>query len=360
MSLTIPGTSNSVITVGGYLTKSWWYNPDGTLQGWPSTYGAFVVSSGEGPTRDGRQKPDLAVPTTRIATARSSTYSPNPINIVEDGVHVVMSGTSMAVPHMTGAVALALQKDPTATASEIKSFVISTARSDSLTGTVPNTRWGHGKLDIQAAMNLIPLYTGVSGARAQSTDTLVKLAGQVVSAGLDQLGDRFYVEPPDRSSGIQIRRASGDQPIEADVVTVVGTTGLIGGEAGILNSTITRTGTGGDVPNPVMLINRSLGGRSAGSWIPGVTGGTGLNNIGLLARSAGNVTYIGGDHFYIDDGTNLVGNGQIGVKVYCPGLTKPISTDQHAVVTGISSLELVGATTYPVLRPRKQSDLVYY
>ncbi|HUV04030.1 MAG TPA: S8 family serine peptidase [Armatimonadota bacterium] len=358
-SCTIPATCISGITVSGYVTKSWWHNPDGTLQGWPSTYGSFYTASGEGPTRDGRQKPDLAVPTTRIATAKSADSTPSPTDIVEDGVHMVMTGTSMAAPHMTGAAALALQKDPTATAAEIKERVMSTARADSLTGPVPNMKWGNGKLDLEAAMGLVPLYTNVAGARAQPEGALVKLPDQLVSAGISQMGDRFYIESPDRSCGIQVRRASGDQPAERDKVTVVGGMGLADGERGILDSSITRTATGCTLPDPVCMTNRDFGGADVGSLIPGITGGCGLNSIGLLVKTWGKVTYIGSDHFYIDDGSGVQGAGHVGIKIRCPGLTKPSPT-QYVVAAGICSLELDGSIRYPVLRVRKQADLVYY
>jgi len=355
---TVPGTSHSVITLTGYFTKTRWYNPDGTPQGWDGTYGVFYDTCGEGPTRDGRQKPDLAVPTIKIATALSANASPNPINIVEDGVHVIMGGTSFAVPHMAGAAALMLQKDPTATAAEIKDRVMSTARADTYTGVVPNTKWGNGKLYVPAAMDLVPLLAGVSGAKAQPDGTFVKLAGDIVSAGIDQLSDRFYVESDDRSSGIQARIAAGDQPDEGDQVTVVGNMGLVDGERAILDSSVTRTDTG-TAPPPLSMVNRSLGGSASGSWNPGVTGGKGLNNIGLLVTAWGRVTYVGTDFFYIDDGASLSGKDAVGVKVYCPGLTKPTG-EPYAVVTGICSVEVDGSVSRPLLRPRKQTDLLYY
>lgn len=356
----IPGTSTTVITAGGYMTKTHWTNPDGTLQGWSGTYGDFYPSSGEGPTRDGRTKPDLGVPTSRIATAISHDCTPTPTDIVEDGVHGVTTGTSMAVPNIVGAVALLLQKDPTATASEIKSRVISTARADSLTGAVPNNKWGYGKLTVNAAMPLVPLYTNISTARVQPTGSLVKLPDQVVSAGYTQMGDRFYIESSDKSSGVQVRMTSGTQPNEKDKVTVIGAVDVADGERAVINSAVTRTGVGtGTVPDPAGMVNRDLGGAALG-LIPGITGGTGLNNVGLLVRAWGRVKYIGSDYFKISDGYGIGGQSYREIKVRCPGLTKPSSTSQYAVVTGISSLELSGSTATPIIRVRKQTDLVYY
>jgi subtilisin family serine protease len=356
----IPGTSTTVITAGGYMTKTRWTNPDGTRQGWDGILGEFYPWSGEGPTRDGRTKPDLGVPTSRIVAALSHDWTPTPTDVVEDGVHVVNTGTSMAVPHMVGAAALLLQKDPTATPAEIRSRIISTARADSQTGAVPNYRWGYGKLAVNAAMPLMPLYTNISTARVQPAGSLVKLPDQVVSAGYTQMGDRFYIESSDKSSGVQVRMTSGTQPNEKDKVTVIGAVDVADGERAVINSAVTRTGVGtGTVPDPLGIVNRALGGDALG-LIPGITGGTGLNNVGLLVRAWGKVKSIGSDYFMMSDGYGIGGQSYREIKVRCPALTKPSSTSQYAVVTGISSLQLSGSTAIPIIRVRKQADLVYY
>ncbi|MCX6376568.1 MAG: hypothetical protein NTU88_11140 [Armatimonadetes bacterium] len=107
------------------------------------------------------------------------------------------------------------------------------------------------------------------------------------------------------------------------------------------------------------MVNRDLGGAALG-LIPGITGGAGLNNVGLLVRAWGKVKYIGSDYFNISDGYGIGGQSYREIKVRCPGLTKPSSTSQYAVVSGISSLELSGSTAIPTIRVRKQTDLVYY
>ena len=62
----------------------------------------------------------------------------------------------MATPHVTGAIALMLQKNKMLTQDQIKTFLASTARRDAQTGPVPNTAWGAGKMDVKAAVNRIP------------------------------------------------------------------------------------------------------------------------------------------------------------------------------------------------------------
>jgi len=85
MTLSIPGTAQSVITVGAV---------DAVI---PITVGYF---SSYGPTRDGRLKPEVAAPGVSIDAARGGTA--NDVR-KEDG-------TSMAAPHVTGAIALLLSR----------------------------------------------------------------------------------------------------------------------------------------------------------------------------------------------------------------------------------------------------------
>ena len=87
-------------------------------------------------------------------SSKSGDYAAGTKGIATDGVHVLMSGTSMSSPHVTGAVALLLArgawsgKGPAA----IRDRLHATARDDSYTGVVPNDAWGFGKLDVTAAI----------------------------------------------------------------------------------------------------------------------------------------------------------------------------------------------------------------
>jgi endonuclease G len=85
MTLSIPGTAYSVITVAAIDACK------------PIVTGDF---SSFGPTRDGRRKPDVSAPGVSVIAARGGTF--------DDAVQ--MSGTSMAAPHVTGAIALVLSK----------------------------------------------------------------------------------------------------------------------------------------------------------------------------------------------------------------------------------------------------------
>lgn len=135
-----------------------------------------------------------------------------------------------------------------------------------------------------------------------------------VSAGCSQMGDRFYIENDDRSSGIQVRMVSGTQPEEADVVIIVGTINVVDGERAITDASVIRTGIGtGVVPNALGMVNRDLVGSDLGAT-PGITGASALNNIGLLVRVRGRVTDIGTDYFRVCDGDMTLDGSQYEIR----------------------------------------------
>jgi len=87
------------------------------------------VSSSQGPTRDGRFKPEVAAPGTNIVGARGFSSAAQP--------WLTLTGTSMASPYAAGVAALMLTIEPGLTAAQIIGIMRSTARP--LPGT--DYRW---------------------------------------------------------------------------------------------------------------------------------------------------------------------------------------------------------------------------
>jgi len=78
------------------------------------------ISSSQGPTRDGRQKPDIAASGTDVVAAKGFSGDPDE--------WIAMSGTSMASPLVTGVVGLMLAVEPRLTAAQIESIIRRTAK----------------------------------------------------------------------------------------------------------------------------------------------------------------------------------------------------------------------------------------
>jgi len=160
ITLTEPGNSHEVITVGSYVSRLRW--PSLVFKrgetGVPQI-GDLSSFSSSGRTRDGRQKPDITAPGEFILSSLSREIDilSCPHLVSPDSMHWAMKGTSMSAPHVAGLVALMFQADPTLTASKIRDKIgFRTARKDEFTGfDVWNRYWGFGKLNALEAMRLV-------------------------------------------------------------------------------------------------------------------------------------------------------------------------------------------------------------
>ena len=109
-----------------------------------------------GPTLDGRLGIDF-VASGEIAHAAYSTdsyYGSFDFNVLQNsnGNYGIQTTVSTVAPLSAGVIALILEANPSLTPEQIKSIIQSTAREDAFTGTTPNNRFGHGKLDALAAV----------------------------------------------------------------------------------------------------------------------------------------------------------------------------------------------------------------
>jgi subtilisin family serine protease len=78
------------------------------------------ISSSQGPTRDGRYKPDVAAPGTDIVAAKGFS--------TDNSAWIGMTGTSMASPYVAGVAGLMLAISPKLTAAQIEGIMRSTAQ----------------------------------------------------------------------------------------------------------------------------------------------------------------------------------------------------------------------------------------
>lgn len=142
--------SPDVLTIGAWTTRNQWEAADGYVYHYYQSpdLNRITYFSSPGPTRDGRMKPDLAAPGAVIISTLAHNYDPGASSTDPDLRHQVMSGTSMAAPHVTGASALVLQKLPGANLNQVRRLLQGWARNDAYTREFGANAFGAGKLFI--------------------------------------------------------------------------------------------------------------------------------------------------------------------------------------------------------------------
>jgi subtilisin family serine protease len=161
-----PASADYGFAVGAWTTRNVWYDYSGSGWGYGNTLDAIAPFSSRGPRVDGGAvKPNITAPGSSILSLRDTDVytSASAYWIDNDGTtnagdanYYSMQGTSMACPIAAGAAALLLEKNPLATPAQIYSSIESTSNTSG-TGTIPNSTWGYGKLDILAASNSVAL-----------------------------------------------------------------------------------------------------------------------------------------------------------------------------------------------------------
>jgi serine protease AprX len=148
LALTIndPGNAALAITVGATHKDS------------PHTYGVSYFSS-KGPTGDGRAKPDLVAPGERIISCAAGAELRRMGNILgkhkgrHPAAYIDMSGTSMAAPHVSGAIAafLSIRREFIGRPEDVKRVFLNSATS------LGRERYfeGHGLVDLMRAIQSI-------------------------------------------------------------------------------------------------------------------------------------------------------------------------------------------------------------
>ena len=130
-----PAHVEEVITVGAYAI-------DGSFA-WFSNYGSMVdiLAPGEGIVSLGSSNNGTS-PAPSLNPSPPPSLSPSPGN--GNGTPMLMTGTSMATAHVSGAAALYLGQNPTATPSQVRDALLSTAETfvyGTPTGTTDESVW---------------------------------------------------------------------------------------------------------------------------------------------------------------------------------------------------------------------------
>ncbi len=213
-----PGNTDGVITTAAWTSTQSWTCCNGTLSSFGGTpaVGNLATFSSPGPTRDGRQKPDLAAPGIAIGSARSFDValscpaSPTASSLLPDNLnHIMNAGTSMAAPHTTGAVALLLQKYGPLTPAQIKSYLFSHALTDGFTGAAWNRDWGNGKLHVGDLVDPVTVVSYPNGTESVYVGNSENLTWNAT----DALGSVTSVD-------VQLSRAGVGGPFETVALAV--------------------------------------------------------------------------------------------------------------------------------------------
>lgn len=144
--------SNEIITVANYVNLNKYYDVNNTLQTTTETTGALAASSSCGPTRTGKMKPDVSASGASIFSSivlsmQSNLITNFPSSVAQGSFHVLGGGTSASSPVVAGLATLLLQAHPNFTNKQVKAAITNCTYSDAFTGSVPNYKWGYGKLD---------------------------------------------------------------------------------------------------------------------------------------------------------------------------------------------------------------------
>ena len=208
--------------------------------------------------------------------------------------------------------------------------------------------------------------TGFGNAKAASNTTTVFTKGIVTYL----FTSAFYAEAEDRSSGIIVSKTSHGMAVGARAL-IVGKPQTTGGlERCIIATYVGQDGTGS--VDPIFMANRTLGGgdfqydavtgvgqkgvKNTSEWYSSE-----LNNIGLLVKTFGVVTYSTTGYFYIDDGSAMQDNStHIGVKVLgsVPVGQGVDPVGKHVFVTGISTCFKAASPSTDLFRQIRPTQVV--
>ncbi|TYB31002.1 MAG: S8 family serine peptidase [Candidatus Mcinerneyibacterium aminivorans] len=160
MTLGNDACAENVITVAAYVSRSNWTAISGTLS-YGYSENEIAPFSSRGPTRDGRQKPDITAPGSIILSTKSSNDSVGDDFLPSDGgeYYRYLQGTSMAAPLASGAILLMKAMNPDWDYSDMLSYFQTHSQGTSQYSNQGSwtKEWGWGVIDVTDAINTQPI-----------------------------------------------------------------------------------------------------------------------------------------------------------------------------------------------------------
>lgn len=185
-----PGTTAKAVTVAAWTGASTFKSiTGGTYSFQSNAIGDIANFSSRGPWLGTSPKPTVAAPGVAVKSAFYGTTYSDQTMVVDHVVYQlpnyilkshfyfgVMSGTSMATPVVTGAIALWLEAFPTMSYEQLMDVLQTSSKHDAFTGQGWNADFGYGKLDAYAGLKRTLELARQSGINeVQNTDTPLSL-----------------------------------------------------------------------------------------------------------------------------------------------------------------------------------------
>lgn len=173
---------------------------------WPASFASFEGSGAILAVGSVDANGAISSFSNRAGTAKAMYLVAPGENIVtssRDGNLTLASGTSVAAPFVSGAAAVLLTKDPHLTGADLAKILLTTAQDLGITGV--DDIYGHGLLDLEAALRPVGATRVVSGATVASSGTATSASSASFSTSYNAaavslaLQDTLVLDDFDRS-----------------------------------------------------------------------------------------------------------------------------------------------------------------
>ena len=228
-----------------------------------------------------------------------------------------------------------------------------------------------GYIASKVVRRVYSVFSSNKNIKKYADDTEVTMVNGIVTHVIDS-NNFCFEERDERLFGIRVHKVNHglDTGDEVEVVGGAIETDLSNDERYIEATSVTETDPPTKVIKPYCMSNICVGGKDflppggsgTGYGQKGVVNSASLNNIGLLVRTVGKVTYINtsSGYFTISDASKAVDSGSHdGVKISAAGfIPSGLAVGDFVTAAGICSTEKVSNDLYPLIIARDSDDLL--